>query len=265
MLSACVPLAIGQRPYTTGATPPPPPIVSVASTELKQVPTEAAVGLHYCYEHAPIPLMCLPFGERPTAQDLSFVFELTLNIENPSPIPMPVANALVAFTAFPDADVQENLGALCLSLCPEDQPGSMNNCRPQDRACQSTEPEIRGLEDFAAASVNFLIGTALGTQRVEDLRVRTIPPRERIQLTVRLELAYAQMLRLIEASVGGALEGATQGRFPELVIPYRLEGTVWVTVENFGRFAGGFGPVEGSWDLGEVATGTDTFQSAKPQ
>lgn len=260
-ICGCVPLALGTQPLGGGPAPTPPE-ARITNTVLRQRPSEAAIGLHYCYEHAPIALMCRPFGPRPTPTALGFAFDVTLELKNPSPFPMPLVQALLAFTAFPEAHDQENLGAVCMSLCDPEAPAGATACRQAgEAACRSDEPEIRGLEDFAAASANFLVATALGERSFDDLRVRTIPAGGQIAVVVRVEVAYEQMLRLIEASVGNAMDGALQGRFPQLVVPYRLEGSVWVTVENFGRFAAGFGPVEGSWDLGEALANEVTQDS----
>jgi hypothetical protein len=43
-----------------------------------------------------------------------------------------------------------------------------------------------------------------------------------------------------------------QGKVPRFAIPYSLDGSVWVNVENFGKIAASFGPVSGQFNFDRV-------------
>ena len=237
--------------FTQPTTPvaPSPPSVRVVSTQLARAPGRRDIGLYYCMQRAPTPLICRAFGPLPTDEDLRFAFDVELEFQNPTQQAMPVVQALFAFTAFPESLEEENLGAVCMSFCEDPA-----NCTASaESACQSTEPEIRDLDDFRNAARGFLISVAMGERRFEDLRIRTIEPGETMRMVVRLEIAHEQMMRLIQASIGGAIEGVTSGQVPEITIPFQLEGSAWVTVEGFGRLAAGFGPIRDEWNLAETA------------
>lgn len=231
------------------ATRPLPPEVRVAEVRLAHAPDERQIAMHLCAQLAterglPGAMMCSAFGRMPTRAELTFGFEVELEIANPNRIALPLAQALVAFRAWPEHEAQvQSLGAVCVSLC--DDPASCPSSGPS--ACRSEEPEIRDLDDFVGAAVGFLVAVALGERSASDLRVRTVPPNDRVRAVVRLELDPEQMMRLVRRVAEDVVAGVQAGRTPELVVPFELEGSVWVAVEGFGRFAAGFGPHRDRW------------------
>ncbi len=84
---------------------------------------------------------------------------------------------------------------------------------------------------------------------MNDLRVRTIPPSETIRSVVRLELDPDAMMQLIRRLGDEAVAEVRAGRPPAFDIPYEIEGSVWVEVESFGRFAASFGPFRDRWHI----------------
>ncbi|MDH4281597.1 MAG: hypothetical protein OEV36_02990 [Myxococcales bacterium] len=219
------------------------PKISIAAVRLAEMPSNRVLASYYCAQYVS-PLLCRAFGPVPTTADLSFAFDVELEMANSNSVPLPLVQTLFAFTAFPEAQGKQNLGTVCLSFC-EDP----NNCKQDANACTSSEPEIRDARDFANAATGFLIARALGEKRFSDLRVRTIPPNDRMKMVVRLGLDPVQMVRLIRELAKGELERVKKGQMPELVIPYEIEGTAWVAVESLGRLATGFGPAAGQWRL----------------
>ncbi len=228
-------------------TPPAPPEVRVAASRMVEAPTNRELAGWFCAEHAP-PLICRVFG--PVPNNVRFVFDVELEIENRNAIPLPVASALFAFTAFPEAttlsgeSATENLGSACVSFCEDPE-----HCEPDANACTSDEPEIRDAEDFANAALGFLIDVARGERRFQDLRVRTVAAQDRLRLVVRLEIAADQLTRLIRSVLRETINRVMRGEDVRFEIPYRLEGSVWVAVENFGRFAASFGPHDAVFSL----------------
>lgn len=241
-------------PYGTGGTtaaPRPridPPNVRLAELTLAKAPRPETIARVYCSERFP-ELVCQFLGPQPTAADKAFFFDVALEVQNPNPVPIPVASVLFGFTAFPaDASGAETLGSLCLTLCEDGA-----TCTQRADACQSDQPDIRTPEDFALAAAGFLVSTALGERRFEDIRVQTVPAGAQTRLVVRLGVDPEQMIRLLVRVFREALDDATRRRVvPSIAIPYAIEGTVFVEVESFGRFAAGFGPVEGRFTLGDA-------------
>ncbi|GAB4208349.1 MAG: hypothetical protein OHK0013_26750 [Sandaracinaceae bacterium] len=251
----------GQRPSA--------PTVRLVETRLVHAPTNEQLGLHYCQIYASRSpagpfgaLACRALGPLPTREDLQFTFDVEMEAANPGRVPLPMVEALVAFRAFPESGDTRNLGTVCLSLCEDPA-----RC-PQGRAgaCQSDEPEIRDLESFATAAAGFLVSVALGQRRFEDLRVRTIAPNDRLRFVASLSLDVDQALSLIERVAGSAVQSAQRGQTPRFDIPYEVEGSVFVEVEGFGRFAASFPAASGHWDLAALAGGsTPPSASARPR
>jgi hypothetical protein len=219
------------------------PKVSIGDVRLAEMPSNRALASYYCAQYLS-PLICRAFGPVATAADLNFAFDVELELANSNPVPLPLVQTLFAFTAFPGAENRQNLGTVCLSFCKDP-----SNCRQDANACRSDEPEIRDVRDFGNAATGFLIATALGERRFSDLRVRTIPPNDRMKMVVRLGLDPVQMAGLIRQLSKGELERIKKAQMPEFAIPYEIEGTAWVAVESLGRLATGFGPAAGKWQL----------------
>jgi hypothetical protein len=240
----------GGRTPTAGVRPM-PPVVRLIEVRSTHRPTDRQLAAHFCLEEmarSPLgpagALVCRAFGPRPSEADLQFTFDAELEVENPGSVPLPMISALLAFTAFPEATDAENLGSLCVSLCDGD------DCPTRgDAPCRSSEPEIRDVDDFARASVGFLVGLATGERAITDLRVRTIPARDRVRFVASLAIGVGPMTRLLERTSRSAIDAATAGRQPHFEIPWSLEGSVFVEVEGFGRFAASFPEARGSWAL----------------
>ncbi len=220
-----------------------PPKVSIAAVRMADMPSSRALASYYCAQYLG-PLICRAFGPVPQTSDIHFAFDVELELQNSSKVPMPLVQTLFAFTAFPEARGAQNLGTVCLSFC-EDP----SNCRQTADACVSDEPEIKDIRDFAGAAAGFLFATAIGERKFSDLRVRTIPPNDRTRMVVRLGLDPVQMVGLIREYASGEVDRIRKGQIPELAIPYEIEGTAWVSVESLGRLATGYGPAAGQWRL----------------
>jgi hypothetical protein len=228
----------------TQQNPPTPPTVAVAQVRLEHAPTNQMLAGYYCTQVAPA-VVCGLIGPVPQQQDLQFVFAVDLDVTNTNAYDIPVVELLAAFTAFPDAQGQANLGAACLTFC--DDP---SNC-PQNgpNACRSDQHDIRTLSDFAAATVGFLVAVAEGQESLSNLRVRTIPANGTTRATVRLRLDPNTVLSLLRTMSQDAITTIQSGRQPQFSIPYQFEGTVWINVEHFGRFAARIPPYRGTWNL----------------
>ncbi len=224
--------------------PPQPPRVDVANVRLIRSPTDRQLAGWYCTQVAPM-LLCQLFGVVPPMSALQFSFDIDLDVHNPNPYPIPMVEILTAFSAWPGAQGQKNLGAVCLSLCDDGQSCSQGD--PQ--ACRSGGPDIRTMADFGMATVNFLLGVATGTTGIENLRVRMLPADGTGRVIVHLELGVSAVLDLVRKMAGDAIDVLRKGKQPHFAIPWRVEGTVWLRVEGFGRFGAGFGPRDGVWNL----------------
>ena len=240
-LSSCAALGIPEFGGIGGR--PNSPIVKVSGVTMSAMPTSKALASYYCGQYLG-PLICRAFGPVTKIEDINFNFDVGLAFQNPNPIPLPLVSALFGFKAFPEATGEQNLGAVCLTMC-EDP----SNCQQSADACTSSEPEIRDINDFVGAAAGFLMSTALGQNKLSDLKVRTIPANENMNMVVRLGLSPVQTVKLIKKLAKGEINEVKRAKVPKFALPYELEGSAWVNVESFGRLASGFGPVQGKFDL----------------
>lgn len=215
----------------------------VVEVGLASHPGAQIVARALCPQIAPAPV-CMILGGRPSAAELRIGFAVQIDVTNENAIPLPLVEALVAFTAFPGAQGAQNLGAVCLSMC--DDP---NNCPPRSDACTAGGPEIRTVNDFAGAAAGFLIAVAAGQERFENLRVKTLPANGTTRVTVALELDPMQVVSLLARLGADAIEQVKRGSIPRFVIPYQVEGSAWVSVARLGKIAAGFGPFSGQWEI----------------
>jgi hypothetical protein len=239
----------GQGRGGAGVRPNAPTLVRT-EVRLAEHPTEQQLAAYYCAQAVNVPAMvspCRVFGAIPTRDSMRFTFSVDLTLRNDNRIPLPTAEALLAFTAYPAATGQRNLGALCVSLRNADQ------VTDAPEGCRDRGDGIRTMSDFGAATGRFLFNAATGQTRVQDVRVRTIPPGEEIHVVVSLGLDPESTLALVRTMSESAMQGLQRGQQPRFVIPYALEGSLWVEVENFGRFAVSIPQSRGEFDLGAAA------------
>lgn len=230
-----------------GLGPRPVPQVSVSAVVLESQPTNQMLAAYYCKQavSGPLSMGCRVFGSTPAKADLRFTFRVELEARNPASIPMPVVSALVAFAAYPEATGAQNLGTVCVSMC-EDP----NSCPQVADACASDEPEIRGVNDFANAAAGFLVNAALtGGASIDNLRMPMVPPGGSLKFVAGLTLDIDQTLALLGRLGGDVIGDVKAGRTPSFVIPWAVEGSVWVRFEGFGRIGAGFPRQTGSWAL----------------
>lgn len=231
---------------TVPGRPRPPRLLS-SNVRLAAAPSNQQLAAYYCAQRVDVPSFvspCRVFGEIPTRESIQFRFAVDLTLENQNAIPLPVAEALLAFTAFPSASGQQNLGALCVDLDREGAPA-----RPNPSGCRDRQGDIRTVDDFGRAAVGFLFAVATGREDPANVRIRTIPPGGNLQVTVTLGLDPETTVNLVRTMSERSLEAVTRGQTPRFTIPYRFEGTVWVNVERFGRFAVAIPPVAGEFNL----------------
>ncbi len=225
---------------------PNPPTLLRTEVRLAERPTEQQLAAYYCSQLVNVPAIispCRVFGQIPTRDSLRFTFAVDLTLRNDNQIPLPTAEALLAFTAYPQATGQQNLGALCVSLRDERAVTDAPN------GCRDTGNSIRTMADFAGAAARFLFNVATNQTRFEDVRIRTIPPGGEIHVVVSLGLDPESTVGLIRTMSESQIQGVQRGQAPHFTIPYNLEGSLWVEVQNFGRFAVAIPATRGEFDL----------------
>ncbi len=241
------PIAQGVKPLL--------PKVTYQDATLVQAPSRQMMAAYFCPQVVPDPfgvpgvaaLACRQaFGPQPTAQQMIVAFDLRFMVDNPNHFPIPVAEMLTAATVFP-ANTNTALGAACVVFCGANQPGCTGH--PGPNSCRASSRDIRSVQDFQNAAVNFLIASgihALAGQKPSFLMPQVVSDGH-IQFTARFSFGPDALLTTLREVAKQAIGQLKSGQQVQFEIPYRLQGTVWFDVGSLGRVSVGFGPADGKW------------------
>ena len=226
------------------------PRVNATPLRLSRAPSMQALGAYYCPQviNDPIARMgcAVVIGPPPPQNQLVFEFATTVTIQNPNNVPIPALDVLLAMKMFQGQPGTESLGAVCVSMCGQQDPTC--NGQPKPGACTSNQPTIRTMRDFVAA-VPGLIAGLVGAAISGELRKSTIAAGGNVVLNLNFGLGIDQALRVIQKVVPQLVESQLQRGRPSLIIPVSGEGTVFVNMPGSGRIGVGFGPLTTNWQV----------------
>jgi hypothetical protein len=80
-----------------------------------------------------------------------------------------------------------------------------------------------------------------------ELRIRTIPAGESGTMYIALGVSLTTMLDLLETVFYDHWADYVDTGDLAVIIPYRVEGTLWFVVEGLGKIPISFGPLDGEW------------------
>ncbi|MDB4983187.1 MAG: hypothetical protein JWM82_3939, partial [Myxococcales bacterium] len=232
-----------------------PPKVTFQGATLVQSPASRTYAAYYCPDVINAPygtsgLVCQQFfGPRPPANAMQVAFDLHFHIANPNQVPVPLASALAAATVFPAAG-NEKLGALCISLCPPDVVGCAGG--PSTSACEASSRDVHSMADFVDKSLPALListGVAIANGQTPTFTLPPVTAASEIDVVVRYAFGPEQLLAIMRDLAVQSVSQLKKGQVPNLAIPFRLEGTVFFDAGSLGRFAVGWGPTTGTWQL----------------
>ncbi|HJX65347.1 MAG TPA: hypothetical protein VJ860_15500 [Polyangia bacterium] len=231
-----------------------PPTITFQGATLARAPSQSQLAAYYCPDVVSAPFgataqLCQTlFGPRPGPAAMTVAFDLRFRVANPNHVPIPLASVLTAVTVFP-ARASKSLGAVCLQLCAEGQPGCTGQAAPG--ACQASSRDVRSLGDFAGAAANLLIanGIAAATGQPLTFAAPKVSAASQMDVTVRFSFGPNELLGTLKQLASQSVNDLQAGRSVSFSIPYRIEGTVWFDAGSIGRIAVGFGPAQGTWVL----------------
>ncbi len=225
------------------------PVVTASPVTLRHGPSLTELGAYYCplvINDSFVRLGCAIALGPPTPRDLLvFEFGFTLNIHNPNDFPVPTADVLVALTLFEGAEA-EAVGAICVSLCGQDDPTCTGAPRPG--ACELQAGDILTIDDFVAAIPGLIHDIASG-RAAEELRKSTILAGGDVSIDLSFVLGVDQALSVFQKTALAYVEDYLAGRQATLSVPVAAEGTVFFRLPVLGRIGVGYGPLQGVWDI----------------
>lgn len=232
------------------------PTVEYAGTELVESPSKTMMARYYC--PLVVPDIGLPgtaalacqaaFGAPPLASQMRVSFDLKFKIKNPNQFPIPVAELLAAVVVFPDK-TNQSLGAACVAFCGADQPGCTG--KPGPGACVSKSTDIKSLADFQNAAAGFLIASgiqALTGQQPSFVMPQVVQDAE-VLVTAQFSFGAEALLQVLLQLAKQSAAQLQAGKALDFVIPYQIQGGVWLDVGSLGRVVVGYGPTSGVWTI----------------
>jgi hypothetical protein len=234
-----------------------PPKVTFLGADLVRSPSQLNISAFYCpkllTEKAGLgfaaDLLCSKFfGKAPSQDDMMVGFDLRFEVANPNQIPLPLSEILSAITVFP-GQTQQNLGAVCLSLC---APGDANCLGgASTTGCAKAPGDVKSLADFPAAAARYLLGQGVSEAGGKPLgfSLPKVTAASKLAVVARLGLTPEAFLPAMQELAQRSLSELKTGKSPAFEIPYKLEGTVFANAGSLGRVAAGFGPSSGTWPV----------------
>ena len=221
------------------------PTLETGELGLRHGPSLSMLGSYYCSDLFGTTACSLAFGATPTKSELTFEFGMPLTISNPNNFPVPALSVLVGLKLF-EGDATEGLGAICLTLCGDDDPSC--DGRGQDDACHASDEDIRSIDDFVDR-IPGLIDDIVTGQALDDLRQNTILARGDLQFDLSFTLGVDQALQVLAKVAEPFVNNLLKGADATLDIPVSSEGSFWVRLPLLGRLGIGYGPVKGVWEV----------------
>jgi hypothetical protein len=234
-----------------------PPKVTFLGADLVRSPSQLNISAFYCPkllgQSAGLGLaadfFCSKlFGKAPSTDDMMVGFDLRFEVANPNQIPLPLSEILSAITVFP-GQTQQNLGAVCLSLC---APGDANCLGGASTSgCAKAPGDVKSLADFPQAAARLLLaqGISAAGGKPMGFSLPKVTAASKLAVTARLGLTPQAFLPAMEELARRSLGDLKTGKSPAFEIPYRLEGTVFANAGSLGRVAAPFGPSSGVWPV----------------
>jgi hypothetical protein len=225
------------------------PAVTVGTLQMRHGPSLNELAAYYCplvISDSWVRLGCaVALGSPPPRNALTFEFGITLEIHNPNDFPVPAADVLLGLTLFDGLDA-EAVGAICISLCGQDDPECTGAPRPG--ACEAQAGDILTLDDFVAALPGLIADIASG-RAAEELRNSTILAGGNITLDLSFLLGVDQALSVFQKTAFNYVDALLEGRDATLSVPVSAAGTVFFRLPVLGRIGVGYGPFASRWDI----------------
>jgi hypothetical protein len=188
----------------------------------------------------------------------SLTFDLDLVIENQNYVPMPVSEILVGINLFPDENVASWPGVSCMALCPQDNPFCWNDEaeRPAQHPCEGARRGVPSERDYTGAHPDLIFARGVLLARGDRPRLEqpVLPPRSKTAVTARFSFVPGALVEVLTSSTRDTGAALRRGQPLPLVLPYEIDGAVYVSAGSGQRVGQAFGPVRGTWSLsGTVA------------
>ena len=224
------------------------PNVTLETPTLVRGPSLLDLAAYYCPTLIDDPIVsvtcALTLGSPPPKSNLEFEFSIPLRIKNPNDIPVPAVDVLVAMTVFEGAQAEE-VGALCISMCTEENPNCDGKPSSPD-ACKDDEDTINSVEEFEQRLPG-LISDVLTGKAIEEIKKWDVPQGGDINLNLTFTLGVDPAIAVFEKVALQYVEALLAGRSTRMEVPISARGSVFFKLPVAGKIGVEYGPAEGVW------------------
>jgi hypothetical protein len=229
------------------------PGATLSRIDLIEAPTAKEFARYGCHQLLSVDTeICKTLiGNNINPDNMMFSFDIVFDLENNNEkVPIPLVELLLGTTVYQGQD----LGTVCISFCDPNEAGSDDGCTSEtdaETACDVDSAqkvdEPADLLPTVSELTNLAQSVVAGDVSNDEFRV--IPAQESIEAHIQFDFNMATILDLGATIFKDLAQDFVDGRSPSITIPYTMEGNLFFNVPEMGRFAAGFGPLDGEWNI----------------
>lgn len=224
------------------------PGASLNRVDLVQHPTARELARYGCHQVLNLGELC-PVNNI-NKDKLLFSFDIVFDLENNNEkVPIPLVEILLGTTVYDDQD----LGTVCISFCDPDAEECEASTNAEEACTLESAEEVDAPSDLVPtfSELTNLAQSAANGDLGDNHEFRVIPAQETIEAHVQFDFNIDTMLDLGRTLIEELVTDLRDGRPLQIVVPYSMEGNLFFTVPEMGRFAAGFGPLSSEWNIAD--------------
>jgi hypothetical protein len=187
-------------------------------------------------------------GNNINPDNMMFSFDIVFDlVNNNEKVPIPLVELLLGTTVYQGQD----LGTVCISFCDPNEEECVSETDAETACDVESAQEVEEPADLVptVSDLTNLAQNVVEGEGVPNDEFRVIPAQETIEAHVQFDFNMDTILDLGKNILKDLAQDFIDGSSPSINIPYSMEGNLFFTVPQMGRFAAGFGPLEETWDI----------------
>ncbi|MBL8617457.1 MAG: hypothetical protein JNM72_17745 [Deltaproteobacteria bacterium] len=188
------------------------------------------------------------FNNKPDRDNMRFSFDIVFDLNNDNNFGIPLVEVLMGVAVFDD----NNLGAVCISFCDPDKEDCVPTTDAEGACDADNAQDVQSAGDIIPTKDEMLelASDVVNGTTEENWQFKTIPANGSTEAHIQFDFDIGVMLGILEDLFNEAVSSYLDGRTPDWIIPYSMEGSVFFDVPNLGNYAAGFGPFDAEWQVG---------------
>lgn len=225
------------------------PEAGLNRVDLVKSPTGGQLASYLCYEtFGPTACQVAGFNSKPAKSKMRFSFDIVFDLSNDNNFGVPLVEVLMGVAVFDD----NNLGAVCISFCDPDKEDCVPTTDAEGACDAENAQDVQSAGDIIPTKDEMLelASDVVNGTTEENWQFKTIPANGSTEGHIQFDFDIDVMVGILEELLVDTVGAYVEGRTPDWVIPYSMEGSVFFDVPNLGNYAAGFGPFDAEWQVG---------------